>query len=213
MFLHITSQVKDDKDQKLLSEKGGRGFPYLVFLDADGNVVAKQPGNQRTVPAFVETGKKAQAFLDLRAKADRGDKAAQYEYLLAQCELGHLDLAAAKKRIAELKDLTKDQQAKLDGLLVDLEAAEIGKTITNDKKTWVEAGKKYAEMKKSGRIPQKEENILNFHVCIMEYAEGQKDATLFEESMNAVIKALGSRINAKWKETQEQRLAKLKEGK
>lgn len=212
LFLHITSQVTTDKDQKLLSEKGGRGFPYLAFLDADGNVVAKHQG-QRDVSGFVATGKKAQAFLDLKAKADKGDKAAKYDLLVAQLELSHLDLATAKKRIEELSDLNADQKAKLNGLLVDLEIADIAKSITNDKKTQADAGKKFLEMKKAGKTPKGDETVGNFYVCIMEYAETQKDAATFEEAMNAVLKHYGTRINAKWKQTSEERLAKLKEGK
>lgn len=51
--MHNTSRVDDDPYPRLLSEKGGTGFPSLFFLDETGDVLLKQ--GSRTVDAFAET--------------------------------------------------------------------------------------------------------------------------------------------------------------
>jgi hypothetical protein len=205
--------VAEDKDQKLLQEKGGRGFPYIVFMDAEGNIVAKHQG-QRTVSAFVETGKKAKAFQDLKTKADKGDKAAKFDYLVAQIEMGHLDLAAANKRIEEIaKDITADQKKKLDGLVVNLEVSDIGSKV-KDETGKTEAAKKFLAMKKAGRVPTGEMEVQMFWIWIMDQAAADRDAATFEEGLNALKARFADNPNAKkFFEQREAQLQKLKEGK
>ena len=88
-FAHITTRVPGDPDQGLLYEKGGRGFPTLAFLDADGHMVAKQRG--RSAEAFNATLEGAvQDFFALQERAKK-DKDARLELLKKEVELGRID--------------------------------------------------------------------------------------------------------------------------
>ncbi len=53
MFCHITSHIDGEKYPDLHREKGGNGFPTLIFLDADGKVQARQ--QKRSVEGFAST--------------------------------------------------------------------------------------------------------------------------------------------------------------
>ncbi|MGE3166464.1 MAG: hypothetical protein AB7O52_16310 [Planctomycetota bacterium] len=47
-FLHITARIEGRKDDDLLGRKGGRGFPYCVFMDAEGKVLKEvRPTNEK----------------------------------------------------------------------------------------------------------------------------------------------------------------------
>lgn len=210
LFCHITSRVTEDKHQNLLSEKGGRGFPHLVFMDADGAVLAVHKGN-RTAAGFAETGRKAKAFQELKAKAEKepDNVGVQFEFLKVQIELGMVTAAQARDRMAKLK-LSPDQTKKLEDCLVDLDVMEIVKGLGRDKAAKLAAGKKFADWKKSGRTPKGDDAVGTFYSLIMDYAEEQKDAGLFEEAFNAVKTHFGDRIGKNWANVQEQRLAKLK---
>ncbi len=178
---------------RLFTEKGGRGFPYLAILDAEGNLLAKHFG-QRTLEMFRETGRRAQAkaqvLLDLKAKAGQGDAAAIHAYLLAQLELGHLKLEEARRRADELANLSQEQTKKLRGLLADLEVEEIA--AVRDETSIVEAGRKCFEMKRAGRVPIGAEAVQAFWFMILEYAEDRKDAVAFEEGLDALRSKFGA---------------------
>jgi len=208
LFCHITSQVKEDKHQNLLSQRGGRGFPHLAFLDAEGLLLAVHNG-QRTAAGFDETVVKAKAFVDLRKKAEAGDKAAKLEHFLQAMDLGHFTADELRKRAKEL-DLGKDHMAKVEAACLNMEIAAIFEGVTQDKTTWVPAGKKFAEMKKAGRVPTDPSVAPNFWVFIMEYAYSEKDAPLFEEGLAAMKER---KARPQWVEAQEKRLAEIKEKK
>lgn len=55
LFCHITSQVPGDENQNLLRQMGGRGFPYLIYLNADGERLGVHNG-PRSVAAFKQSG-------------------------------------------------------------------------------------------------------------------------------------------------------------
>jgi hypothetical protein len=206
--------VKEEKDQKLLSQKGGGGFPYLVFMDADGNVTAKHAG-QRTVEAFGQTAEKAKAFADLKKKADGGDKTAGHDYFLQALDLSHFTAEAARKKMAEV-DLSAEEKEKVETKCVDLEVTDALSTITEDKETRVAAGKKFAEMKKAGRVAKSDQTVQPFWIIMMEYAEAQKDAALYEEGLNALKEKFSAQMGnpkvKEWFAVREETLAKLKAG-
>lgn len=212
LFCHITSMVKGDAHPDLLEEKGGKGFPYLAFLDDDGNVIATVEG-PRTVAGFAESSKKAHAFLELKAKAAKGDGQAKIDFLTARLELGQLKPADARKQIDALGKLTPEQKAKLDGLLADAEVMEIASTVTDDKATQKAAAEKFLAMKKAGRVPSGEQASQMFWILIMNLAEAEKDAATFEEGLKALKAKFGNDPNvAAFFKKKEATLKKLKGG-
>jgi hypothetical protein len=213
LFCHITSRVATDKHQELLKEKGGQGFPYLVFMDSDGNVLAKHSG-ARSIKGFEATGGKAVAYMEVKKKAEGGDKAAQIDLVLAEMDLGKTTLEEGQKKLKELGELSKEQQAKLDGIATNATVMEIVKPLRrNDKQGMIDAGKKFFDMKKEGKIPSGDQEFQMFWILMMDYAESVKDAKTFEEGFTSLKTKFGDTINKQWAQQNEERLKKLKEAK
>lgn len=209
LYLNVTSHVDGDADQELLGEKGGGGFPYLVVLDSEGNVLAKHEG-QRTADAFGATLKTATAYAELRAKAAGGDAAAAKEVLFKDAEMGNLKAADAKAALEKMKDLTDDEKTKLSGLILDLELKDVmtqfGKDVKGlgqDDKAKIKvaqaaAGRKFLEMQKAGRAPGDESDFFQpYYIFIMEAAEEGKDAAKYEEALKVMEDKFGDNPNAK----------------
>ena len=185
LFCHLTTQIDGAPFDELLSEKCGSGWPYFAVLDADGTLLAK---HRREVPYNVAGwAKTVEEGLELRSKRRKGenyDKAAAYDWLVAQLEFGSLKLDEAKKKVTALGKLTPEKQTALDPLIANLEVAAI------EKEQAMALGKKFIELKKAGKIPSEDRARMRFWSALMVYAEEQKDAALYEESMKAYLAAL-----------------------
>jgi len=209
LFCHITTQIQGEKYGKLLGEKGGSGFPYLAFLDSEGRVSAKHQG-PRSADGFGATAQKARDFLALKKKAET-DKAAAIEFFFQAAEISHFTAAEARERGKTLADLTDEQKKRVDQILLALEVQEIAGGVNwQDKKSMADAGGKFLELKKAGRIPAGDREMQSFWICIMEHAYAQKNAALFEEGFSALKEKFGSRMNKKFQEEREKQLAELK---
>ncbi len=79
LFCHITSRVEGEPYADLLSKKGGGGWPYLVAMDADGNVAAKHSGS-RSVEGFLATMKKGLLLKQLKRRGRDKDKRESPDY-------------------------------------------------------------------------------------------------------------------------------------
>jgi uncharacterized radical SAM superfamily Fe-S cluster-containing enzyme len=227
LFLHLTTHVTTDKDQDLLDEKGGNGFPYLVFLDADGALLARHEGPRNT-EGFVETLKEAEEYRDQRAKAAAGDKALAKEVFFKDAELGNHTYQSAKDATAKLGDLTDDEKAKLADLLVTLECKGVMSALnkkakdldpssdsfqTEIKKLQAEAGREYMKMEKAGKAPKTDDMIQPFYIFIMEAAEAAKDAETYEKALKILEDKFGGNPRAKpFFEARHQTLDELKAG-
>lgn len=209
LYLNVTSHVDGDADQELLGEKGGGGFPYLIVMDSDGNVLAKHEG-QRSAEGFGETLGTAQSYADLRAKAAGGDAAAAKEVLFKDAELGNLKAADAKAALGKMKDLSDDEKTKLSGLIVDLEMKDVMMQFGKDvnglgpddkakiKKAQAAAGKKFLDMQKAGHEPGEESDYFQpFYIFIMEAAEEGNDAAKYEAALKVMEDKFGDNPNAK----------------
>ncbi|MBI2933372.1 MAG: hypothetical protein HYY16_17140 [Planctomycetes bacterium] len=164
-------------------------------MDQNGDVVAKPGG--RTVEAFEAADRQARRYIDLKKKADAGDEAARKELTILSAELGQFTAQEGRARLQELTDLSPAQQKTVDALLTGYEVRAILSTVTEEKSTQLEAGGKFLEMKKAGRIPGGEEELQGFWILILDYAESEKDATSFEEALDALKAKFGRHPAAK----------------
>lgn len=106
IFCSIMSKVPGRKHDALLGEKGGQGFPYLVYMDETGKVIGKPAG--RTVAAFRQGAR----YLTLERKEKRtADE--EVEFLELGLAMGSLDPAKAKEILGKLK-ISDEQKAKLE---------------------------------------------------------------------------------------------------
>ncbi len=208
LFAHITSSVEGDKYQDLLNEKGGRGFPYLAILDADGNVVAR-PGS-RDVAGFAAAAADGKRYVDLKAKKDPS-VAEQVDLLALEIGLGLVDYDAAKARADALKDLDDALRARLDDALLPLEVQKhLPQGRNAPREAILAAGKTYAGMFKAGRIPKDDESFQPFFILMLDYAEETKDVDLFRTALGKLTERFGENPRAKgFFDAQQARLAKL----
>jgi hypothetical protein len=207
LLCHVTSHVEGDKHQGLWQEKGGSGFPFLVFMDAEGNVVAKQ--GERTVAGFQVRLAACKAYLELAAKHKAGDESVAADLLIARIELDQVDFAAAKQEAETLGRVDAAKQKKIDGLLLDLEVFSIVRSARAPAAA-KESGAKFLEMMKAGRVPTGP-IARNFYAWILPVAEAAGDAASYEQALTGFKQFVGdNRAMQEAVELFEQRLAKLK---
>jgi len=213
LFCHITTQIQGEKHGDLLEEKGGQGFPHIVFMDAEGNVLAVHE-QDRTAAAFAKTGEKAKAFVVLKEKADKGDKSAKVELILVQLELGKLKPADAEKQLKEAGELTKEQRARFDAEIVNTMVMEIADAVDSEESAKA-AGKKFYDLQKAGKpAPTSEKAVQPYFILGMMAAKDAKDAAHFEKNLNILKAKFGENPQAKrFFAQKDKELAELKEAK
>jgi hypothetical protein len=173
--------VPDDPYQGLLVQKGGRGFPYLAFLDAGGQVLARQRG--RSVEAFEATlAGPVRSFREARDLAATGDPDALRKLFLLRIELAHFeDFEKARAEMAQLEGLTDAEKQKVEK---DLVAQEFNRIYTAMRSVSdaPDAGAKCAAMLEKGRVPTGRDETL-YWFFVAKYAETEKNAELLEKSI------------------------------
>jgi len=180
-----------------------------VFLDAEGNVTAKQ--GERTVAGFTATADKLAKLKELEAKAKPGDVLAAADLLIARLELGNLDLMAAKKAVAALGRVDDARQKTIDQELVNLEVSESLQTIRSQED--MEARQKtFAEMLAAGRVPTGLA-ARSFYSLVLSYAEKQRDAKMFAQALDGLEQSLPDKKQyAAQLEKMHKKLEELKSG-
>lgn len=204
-FLHVTTRIEGAAHDGLLKDKGGRGFPTLMFLDAEGNILAQQ--GDRSVAGFEATLASLQRWRDLKQRADKGDKGVEVDLLLVELQLGKVKFADGKARAARIPMLTGEQKAQLDQLLLD---AEVGELLEADDEG--AAKTRLAEIAASGRQPSKEHRT-GFWYALSQHAEAQKDLALFEKAYEGLKAELADEPRAaKFLEDLGKKLEEMKKG-
>jgi hypothetical protein len=179
-------------------------------MDGEGKVLAEHQGD-RSAEGFSKTGQKAKDFITLKAKAEKGDKAAKIDFIILQLSMGQIQAAEAEAKIKEAGAPTKEQQATLDGELVNASVMAIMKDVEDEESAKV-AGKKFYDLEKAGKSgPTGDQAMQPYYILMMKAAEDAKDAVVFEKAMNLLKKKFGDNPNAKrFFETNEKRLEELK---
>jgi hypothetical protein len=210
LFLHVTTQVQGEKYANLLVEKGGSGFPHLVFMDSEGNVLAVHE-EARTPEAFSKTGEKAKSFVSLKEKAEKGDAGTKIDFVLVQLSLGHLSAEEAEKRIKAAGTPTPEQQAKFDGEKVNADVLGTVKGIRSEEQAKA-AGKKFYEAQKAGKAgPTAEPAMQPYYILMMDAADGAKDVETFEAALKTLKDKFGKIEEAQdFFKAKEKRLEELK---
>ncbi|HYC77815.1 MAG TPA: hypothetical protein VEI02_09325 [Planctomycetota bacterium] len=188
LFCHVTSRVDGEKYDKLLTEKGGRGFPYLVYMDADGGVLGSPAG--RTVAAFDEGLATAQAAkakrADLEKRAASGDKNAAAELLEDDLKSGRCDADAAKKRMAAMSGIDPAVKARLESRLLDAEVSTIvGKA--KGPEDLPKIAEELKALKAAGRVPTGD-SAQTFWSVLFQASLKAGDAKGAEEAIEGVRK-------------------------
>jgi len=186
-FLHVTTRIDDRPNDGLLIDKGGTGFPTLMYLDENGTVLGRPGG--RDVESFdtglVTATETVNNIKDLKKRIAAGDKAAANELFIIEMNLGKYDLAELKEKAKGLKKLTKEQKAELAGYMLNLRVEDVLKTAGRTEESLAAAGKKLMAIKAEGKLPTGD-TLGSFWFVLMGYAEAEKNADLFEEALAAL---------------------------
>jgi hypothetical protein len=202
-FLHVTTRITGHPYDGLLSEKGFRGFPSLAFMDAEGNVIARQ--SERTVEGFHKTLDAVKKFMGLKERVAQGEKNLEFPLLAAEWELGTLEWEPLKQRIAALPKLTKEQQAQADQMLLDAEVLHVSSTV-RDAAAMAAAGTRFQEMMTAGYAPGPRAEM-TFWSLLLRWADEKGDLATYEKAaaymknrfskdpnMAEAVKALDARL-------------------
>ena len=126
-YLHVTTKIPGNTTDGIFREYGGTGFPTLLFLDADGNKLAKVAGADRNVEGFRKTEGQIARLLKLRDAAASGKNGTDVDLLLLELEMGLTSFTSAQEARAGLaapkrgRAAFKGKVAKIDDLLLNLE--------------------------------------------------------------------------------------------
>jgi hypothetical protein len=192
LFCHITSMIPGEKYGDLLEEKGGTYFPWIVFMDSSGEIIMSH-GGERSAEGFARTGIKAKEYMDLQAKALKGEAAAKIDYAIIQVNYYKSTVAEAEKVLKESGALTEKQQAAWAAAQVNGRIREDIRSIKSEEDEAVLGRKYYAQFKKGeGVFPTGDVPLQFYGVRVMEAALEAKDADTFE----AVLKVLKARYGA-----------------
>ena len=204
LFAHITTRVETDKYQDLLDQKGGDAFPYIVYMDGGGNVIAKLEAS-RTIEGFSETGRKAKSFMSVQARAEAGDEDARREYVLLRLELGILAIGKGEE---ELGELSKEERARVDAV----KANAAVRRVLRDMKDAVRARKTFYGWVKEGRPgPNGVREKYYYFTMVLDEAQERGDADTFEKALRPLKEAFGRNPSAEgFFKDMEERLRKLR---
>jgi len=181
-------------------------------MDAEGEVVA-QP-QDRSVEALQAVADEVGPYLELRGVEDPTD-AQRVELFLAELGLGTLDYAEAEERAGALPELSAEQQAEVDQGLVDLEIVHVlEQEQPRTKAARAELGGRFAAMLEEGKAPSGGRAAEVFYVLLLDHAEAEGDAGLFETGLDALREAFAAHMEnprvQQFFQQQEQRLEQLR---
>jgi len=148
LFLHVTTRIKDRKDEMLFGQKGGTGFPTFMFMDPKGGVLAKQPGVldiERMTGLHDKAKERRAAFVELQKKAAAGDEKAKMKLAVWELELTHTTIEQFRKAYPDLSKLDDDSRETVLGLWADAVMqnafAEFQKIVGQDRSKTAEGAK------------------------------------------------------------------------
>jgi hypothetical protein len=158
LFCHITTRLKDRKNDDLLGRKGGQGFPYIVAMDGDGRVTAVWDYKDASPDGFRALLTKGAAYTTKRAAKDL-PAADAVELLLHDLTCRNVTIEEARAAAAAMKGLDADQRKKVDGAILETEIVGVlGGITTGSEAEKQAAGKVFAEMWAAGRAPAPEDD-------------------------------------------------------
>lgn len=212
LFLHVTSRVQGEKYPRLLSAKGGRGFPYLVYMDAEGKVAAKV--NDRSVKGFSELGASLRKYAELMKKQAGGDKTVAKDIWSMKIKLGKFTTAqAARDALKAIEGLSDGDKQAMEQQLTDLDIADVLKTVgRGDRAGQLAVATKFAGWAKAGRVPTSGSRVFfPFWQACLGHAEQNKDVELFEKGLNVLKRKFGKNQRAqRFFKAQQAKLNKMK---
>ena len=211
LFCHITTRIPGEKNDDLLGKMGGRGFPYLIYMDADGQKVGEVPG--RDVASFQKGMQVVGRYVELSAKSDPTQDE-KVELLALKANLGKVDLKGAESERAAMGELTAEQAKRLDGAIAELKIADMAQSLGRrpSPDQMKQVGQEFWTMHQAGIVPSGDQAFQAFYGVMMEFGKLTDDPEPFEVGLKAMKEKFGHIARAKaFFDQQEQVLEQLKQ--
>jgi len=190
LYCHITTMIQGEKYGDLLEQKGGNAFPWLVFMDATGEIITEHHG-PRSAAEFAKTCDTAKSWIALKDKAAQGDKPSQIDFAILQLSMGQVGVDDAAKTIKSAGEPSKEQQAKYDAELVNAEIREAVRKLKSDEEAAALGKKFYARAKEGKPAPTADNALQSYYILLMEAAGEAKDVAMFEAAYKILLEKYG----------------------
>jgi len=191
LFLHITTMIPGEKHGDLLEEKGGYAFPWIVFMDASGEILYEHKG-ERSAEAFGATGTQAKAYVALQEKAAKGDAAAKVDLAILQLSLLKITTAEADQAVKEAgAPPTKEQQSSLDVARTNVQLREEVKAVRTDAQLEALKARFYARFKEGKLMPTNDFVLQNYCLRVLEASVEQKDPDTYAGALKVLREKYG----------------------
>ena len=181
-YLNITTHIEGRAHEDLLAEVGGRGFPTMKYMDADGNVLGEPSG--RDVAAFESTLSAIEAVFALEKRIEAGEEGLEVDLFLAKLDMGSYKYEAAKRKFESLEKLTDEQKKMIAAKLVNLEVEDLLNGLTSDDDVPAVA-KRFKEMLDAGTIPTGDMGGMFWNILAYQ-AEKDKDSKMMLKAIDAL---------------------------
>ena len=183
-YLHVTTKIENHPHDGLLKEKGFGSFPSLCFMDAEGNVLAKQ--GERSVAGFEKTLAALTEVTDLKARIAAGKKGLECSLFLAEWRLGAMDWVTTQARAQALQDLSKEQKAEVAQVLLDAEVLHLASNV-REPPQFEAAAKRFLEILEAGKtMPSAWSEKQFWHLLLRKADMAPPDAELYEKALAAL---------------------------
>ena len=195
-FCHITTHIEGQANDDLLARKGGEGgWPYVLFMDEDGNPLAAVDGGTMKDSGFAAFrsvyDSDVKQYLELRERAAKGDTKVKAKFFMRRFELGHFDAEQLVKGLKD-EDLDGKQREEVRVRLVELRTNELLHGLdTGRPETFGPTAKKLLAQHADIGLPEGPDGITAWYV-VLEDAYLRKDPKTFEMAFTA-IRAAGMR--------------------
>lgn len=216
-YLNVMTRIDGRKDDDLLYDLGGREHPTVLFLDAEGAVLGRQDPEGTTVQELEETGAKVKRSLDLKKKADAGDKGATTDLAIVQCDLGVIEFSDLEAAIEGMA-LTPEQERAVGVLRADSTVGDMMQVLRKnpDEATKSMVAEEFLALHKTGAQPARPANRRFYWAVLAGQAVAKKDAAMLKEAISglrAVASAVPSEHEARQLKELEERLLELEAAK
>lgn len=186
LFLHITTMIPGEKYGDLLEQKGGNGFPWIVFMDASGEILFEHEG-ERSAEGFGKTGAQAKTYVALQEKVVKNDAAARIDLAILRLTLLKISMAEADRTFKEAgAPPTKEQQAAMDVARTNGELLEEVRSVKNGAQLLALKARFYARFKEGKPLPTNDLVLQNYCLRVLEAAFDQKDADTYAAALKVL---------------------------
>jgi len=187
LYVNVTTRIDGRPGEDLLYRKGGRGFPYVAAMNAEGKVTAQLGVGGRNLEGF-EALMKAAAEYEARQDDPIGSAQDVARWIRFEVRVGNISPADARKLV--VIGLDEESAKGIEREIADVQIAAMLLSIRSPAET-PDVGKKLAVMMRDGQVPTDSEQAEDYYEAIIAYAERDGDLDALERALRALRRRAG----------------------